>query len=385
MSIRISSIYKRKDRRGFWEAKCFIDGRRVRKLFARVDCPTKDAVRESLYEWHRKETEAAASPAVVLPNSAKTVKEAHDDFFYVLDRKLSESTKVNYHLHLDRIVKAFGHVPMKQVSLADLEVWIATYERKGVSPASVNQSIRVLRRFWGWAAARGEVPANVAKGLEWRTEEEKEVVGLLEGEVGKFIEHCSVRFRPIAIFTLYTGLRLSEVINLQWSSIRNDENGRSCIYIVSTRTFKTKTRKKRTIPVHPVVSALLDQLPRQSEYVICNREGEKYAEKSSWFRTAAVRAAEAAGIRRTINMHALRHTFATRVSLYSRDSEAVQRLLGHTKYETTRLYIHPTEQLSQAIEKVPAPPAYLIEVPRKQATILGHHDEKGATLLGATP
>lgn len=344
MYYRERKVIERRERPGTWTITYYIGRRRHRKSYRKVDCRTKAEVRRRL-----REELTAPQPVpqgALLTDMVKEFGEVHVN-------AVRESTMRSYNLHLRRLGKAFGDLPVGSLQLADLEVWIAAYEETGVSPASVNQAIRTLRRFWSWSVERGDVPRNVAKGLRLRRVPERTGMVLTEQEIPRFLEHCTDSFRPIATVVLFAGLRLGEVINLRWSAVDVE---RGYLEVRNEGDFISKSGRHRTIPLHPQLKQTLEALEKKSEFVFCTEDGKQRAPQTSWFRTSVQQAAARTGIERRLNFHSLRHTFATRLLLFTPDVEAARQLLGHADVQTTRLYLHPTTQLQVAVERLPSIP-----------------------------
>ena len=71
-------------------------------------------------------------------------------------------------------------------------------------------------------------------------------------------------------------------------------------------------------------------------------------------------AAEAAGIKKRVSMHTLRHSFATHLLEQDTDIRVIQVLLGHAKLETTALY---TRVATTTIRSVTSPLDRLAPLP----------------------
>jgi site-specific recombinase XerD len=71
-------------------------------------------------------------------------------------------------------------------------------------------------------------------------------------------------------------------------------------------------------------------------------------------------AAKAAGLRKTLSLHSLRHSFATHLLEDGKDIRVIQALLGHDKLETTARYTRVATGIIAKIES----PLERLSVPR---------------------
>ena len=73
-------------------------------------------------------------------------------------------------------------------------------------------------------------------------------------------------------------------------------------------------------------------------------------------------AADAAGIRKGVTLHALRHSFATHLLKRDTDIRIIQALLGHDKLDTTARYTRVATGMIASVES----PLDLLSQPRKK-------------------
>jgi len=73
-------------------------------------------------------------------------------------------------------------------------------------------------------------------------------------------------------------------------------------------------------------------------------------------------AADAAGIKKAVTLHALRHSFATHLLERGTDIRIIQALLGHDKLETTARYTRVATGMIAGVES----PLDLLSQPRKK-------------------
>ena len=154
---------------------------------------------------------------------------------------------------------------------------------------------------------------------------------LPDGKAAKEIFRRLQHYRPFFWTLLDTGLRLSDGLNLRWSSVSLEEN--------LIRVVTQKKNKPVTLPMSDVVRNALEALKKRpviSEYVFLD-EDDKPLTKEKVSRKFAM-AKAVAGINRRLRIHDLRHTFASTLVSSGVNLKVVSDLLGHTDLATTARY-----------------------------------------------
>lgn len=161
----------------------------------------------------------------------------------------------------------------------------------------------------------------------------------------------SHRNRAIIEMLYGSGLRVSELVNLQLSNIYLQEG-----YMRTTG----KGSKQRLVPISPVAIEwfaywlqdrnALDIKPEAADIAFVNRYGRQLTRAMIF--TIIKRLAEATGIQKNISPHTLRHSFATHLLQNGADLRIIQQLLGHESISTTEIYTHvDIHDLREAILK----------------------------------
>lgn len=165
---------------------------------------------------------------------------------------------------------------------------------------------------------------------------------------------------------LNTGMRMGEALALRWSDVNAKKNTISItknLITVKNRSSKgprfklilqdkPKTEKsRRIIPLNKAALAALEDLKTAPGYnpngfIIHTKDGAPIVPRT--FEQTLELMCAAAGIRR-IGVHALRHTYATRLFEKGIDIKVISELLGHSSTEITyRIYIHVIESLKES-------------------------------------
>jgi integrase len=131
---------------------------------------------------------------------------------------------------------------------------------------------------------------------------------------------------------LYQAMRREEIAALPWSAFRED----GWLDVVG------KGSKRRSIPVHPVVSAAVGRMERADPtWVFPGRHGGHVVPPTVWAWVRLV--ADEAGLA-AVRTHELRHTALATQQDATGDLRTVQAFAGHSKPETTAGYTRATRR-----------------------------------------
>jgi integrase len=130
------------------------------------------------------------------------------------------------------------------------------------------------------------------------------------------------------LFSCYTGLRFSDIENLTWGSLRTNDEGRTLIKFV-----QSKTTKPEYPPIsHKAVRWLPERgLAKDTDFVF-KLPADGYA--NTLLRTWVKKA----GLKKRITYHASRHTAATLLLSSGVPVTTVQKIMGHADIRTTLRY-----------------------------------------------
>lgn len=153
----------------------------------------------------------------------------------------------------------------------------------------------------------------------------------------EFTENIAYRNRLILKIIIYTGVRVSEILNLKIKDIFKEEN----VYLLQ---IKGKGNKPRVVMIKSSIiendlKHWLDIRVCNSDLLVCNQKGERLTQ--AYVSRIVENILISAGIRKEKNgAHMLRHSFATLLYAKHHDLILVQEALGHADINTSRIYTH---------------------------------------------
>jgi integrase len=264
------------------------------------------------------------------------------------------------------LVPGLGAIPLTQLRPEHLQRQYASKLSDGLSPRSVRYQHVVLHKALQTAMKWGLVARNVADGVDVPRARQAEIQTWDEYEVGRFLEVAKdSRYYALFHTALFTGMRRSELLALQWRDIDFHQiHVNRSLHQLAKGSYvfgqPKSARSRRTIALSPSsVIVLKDHRDRQEgiravlgmpskgdDLVFSSPEGKPLRPNTVSRAWAAL--ASRAGVR-VIRLHDARHTHASLMLKQGVHPKIVQERLGHASVQITLdTYSHVAPGLQEA-------------------------------------
>ena len=249
----------------------------------------------------------------------------------VVLRGQSKSTLNNYIRRIALFVLHFNRLP-EQISEDEINEYLVALARDPKSPSrsSFKHMVYGLRYYYRLLGMNKKAIA-----LPSLKKETKLPVILNRKELKELFAAPILLKQRIVLTLIYSaGLRGQEVINLKISDI---DFQRMTIHI-----RQTKYKKDRIVPLSPTMTiGLKKYLKSENPYIwlFNGKQGsEKYSVKGlSWVMRENLKKTS---ITKDVNLHSLRHSYATHLLEEGLNIVSLKELLGHSQITTTMIYLH---------------------------------------------
>lgn len=276
-----------------------------------------------------------------------------------LERGLSNNSITAYEMDFKRLQQYMEehHIDVVRATFDDLQAFVFDTFSTIQSAKTQARLLSSIHSFYRFLIYHHYIEQDPSELLEMPRIEKRLPEVLTLDEIDAMIAQIDMskpeghRNRAIIEMLYGSGLRVSELTELRLSHIYRQEGYMRII---------GKGSKQRLVPISPVADEQFgywlhdrSQLDIKSEFAdiaFLNHYGRQLTRAMIF--TIVKRLAEAAGIRKTISPHTLRHSFATHLLQNGADLRIIQQLLGHESIVTTEIYTHVNIQdLREAVLK----------------------------------
>lgn len=263
-----------------------------------------------------------------------------------VEANYSKNTINSYENDLNKFEEYYKSKDLLKITSKDIEKYIQTLS--DLAPTTVSHNISSLKTFYSYFLKQGRISNNPTDGIKSPKLGIHLPTYLTIDEVNKLLDievtdAFSSRNKAILELMYATGLRISEVISLEFKNIDYDE----CIIRVMG-----KGSKERIVPVNDYAIKYLKEYIDNyrpelvkneiNNYIFLNNHGRMLTRQGIFKMIKNYAALK--NIKKTIGPHTLRHTFATHLLENGADLRVIQELLGHSDISTTQIYTHLTKE-----------------------------------------
>lgn len=324
----------------------------IRKSF------TADTVDEALDKLYKYKIEMQENGNDLEAELKKTTKSIADIGQEIEDSKFRKGkTKGNAYrtnmATLNRIKEnKFANIPIDKVKKTQVEKFLEDERIK--SNSVIKKDYSMLKRIFEVALDNNYISNNLFQGINLiekpkSMKEDKDVKALSYTEQNKLVEYLesnNIRHKNIILMCLYTGMRIGEVLALNYK----EDIDLDSMQITVRRTL-TKDKEGKTIVGPPKtnngkrilqINELTEKVIRDSlEKVVKNKNNVLFCHpdgkliETNTINSAFKRMIKNVGITNKYSLHCLRHSYATRCIEAGVELPVLQVMMGHADIQTT--------------------------------------------------
>ncbi|PWW81700.1 MULTISPECIES: site-specific tyrosine recombinase XerD [Prosthecochloris] len=281
--------------------------------------------------------------------------------YLTLERNFSQHTIASYVNDLYRYLLYVENLEksVAEITLTHIQSFILELHDAGLEARSVARNISAIRSFHKFLVRENIIEINATENLHQPKPAQHLPTVLTVDEVFRLLNapmqedppgKYRLRDKALLEFLYATGVRVSELVNLQQSN---------CYLDAGFARIFGKGSKERLVPVGRSATEWVRRYqqdlrlniskPESGDYLFLNARGKMLSRMSAY--TIVRRYSIAAGITKKISPHTLRHTFATHLLEGGADLRAVQEMLGHSSIIATQIYTHIDRSFIKEVHK----------------------------------
>jgi len=239
---------------------------------------------------------------------------------------IAKST-INRNKHsINTITNILGNnIKLDEISTKTIEYYIKRMQQKGYKPNGININLRTLRTFLNWCKRRNYLDS-IPYFTQVKTDKSLPTY-ISDNEFNEIIElvWLDEHYKNVFLFYRDTGCRLSEPFIGKLTG---------AVLIIPAKYSKSRIEKEIDIDIKLIPILLEMQNKYQSWLNTVKKPILKYYTEN--YSKVFKKCCRTIGIDR--RFHDLRHTFAIRRYLVTKDIYKVMKEMGHSKVTTTQIY-----------------------------------------------
>jgi len=240
---------------------------------------------------------------------------------------------------------------LNTIETKDAENFLFHLRKK--APLGVYNYHRTLKTMFNKAIEWNYLKTNPFLRVKLPRRQEKNPAFITQDELESVLEKIThPAIKDIVQISFYMGLRLGEATFLKWKNISFYHNA----ITVGDESFSTKSRKSRSVPMHPKIIEIVNRLKngsriKKENYLFGKNGNQPYTR--DYISKKFKKACKAAGMDKAIHYHSLRHSTGSLLAQKGVSLYTIQKILGHSSPTVSQIYAHmQIDTLREAINQI---------------------------------
>ncbi len=270
-----------------------------------------------------------------------------------MELNFSENS-VSAYLHDIKMLVEFTNKPYPEIGLNDIIAFMTYLRQNSYSVETILRMLSGISSFFDFLLQEKIIAANpvnaIQKPKKWsripKFLDFKEIESLLAAP--DLNSPYGMRDKVLLEVLYSTGVRVSELTNIK---LNNIDLKRGVVKVAG------KGRKDRFVPLYTGLDNIIENYlkvrrfyfvkEKDEGYLFLNKNGGKLSRVSCW--NIIKKYCLAAGIKKNVSPHSLRHSFATHLLTNGADLRTIQIFLGHADISTTEIYTHVNDDKKREV------------------------------------
>lgn len=260
------------------------------------------------------------------------------------DKKLSENTLQSYRRD---IMQFRDYINENDINYAkakedDIKDYLRELQKEGKKTSTASRSLASIRSFYQFLLRNKKAKADPTVSIQ-SPKIEKRIPSVLTSEEvellldqPKDVDLKGTRDKAMLEFAYATGMKVTEIIDLDIDDINFNEDTVACSNGKKTRTIPLGTLAEKALKEYVDKARPILIKDESNKALFVNVNGSRLTRQGFWKIVKYYK--EQAHIEKDITPHILRHSFATHLLQNGADLKSIQAMLGHSDISSTQVY-----------------------------------------------
>ena len=260
------------------------------------------------------------------------------------DKKLSDNTLQSYRRD---IMQFRDYVMANNINFAkakeeDIKDYLKELQKEGKKTSTASRSLASIRSFYQFLLRTKKAKNDPSASIQSPKIEKRVPSVLTSDEVEllldqpKDVDLKGTRDKAMLEFAYATGMKVTEIIDLDIDDVNFEEDTVTCSNGKKTRTIPLGALAEKALKEYVDKARPILIKDENNKALFVNVNGSRLTRQGFWKIVKYYK--EQAHIEKDITPHVLRHSFATHLLQNGADLKSIQAMLGHSDISSTQVY-----------------------------------------------